>query len=434
MALAAASLCWMLQAYLPAEWALLGGLLAIVRISWFSYFGNGYWGGSVAMLGGCLLLGAAARLARRPKPGYGLLMALGLILLANSRPFEGALLSLPVCFYTLCVLLRKRTALRAILPGLALLLVGTVLTGYYCHRVTGRFTFPWIAHWQQWGMAPPFLFGKPHTSVHYQFPEQLIYNRDGDMFPYTSSRTKADFFAEVAAKSIYQWLFFIFPALTLPLIGVIPTWRARKSRVLIYALTFACLGYIWETWLQAHYFAVCTGILYLILLNGLRWMRVLGRASVVWLKLMRGTLASIAIMAAVRLMVVPTEGFPTWGTWMNLDGQTPAWQDIHHIMEAKPGGQLVIVRYRPDHLWENDWINNGYDIPTQHVIWARDTEPGESNLPLLCAFKDRQVWLLIPPEKGFRPPPDRTARWDPGAAERFLQPYPVAEASVCGPY
>ena len=75
MALAAASLCWMLQAYLPAEWALLGGLLAVVRISWFSYFGNAYWGGSVAILGGCLLLGAAARLGRRSRPGDGLLMA-----------------------------------------------------------------------------------------------------------------------------------------------------------------------------------------------------------------------------------------------------------------------------------------------------------------------------------------------------------------------
>jgi hypothetical protein len=434
MALAAASLCWMLQAYLPAKWALLGGLLAIVRISWFSYFGNGYWGGSVAMLGGCLLLGAAARLTRRPKPEYGLWMALGLILLANSRPFEGALLSLPVCSYTLWVLLRKRTSLRVMLPGLAVLLVGAVLTGYYCFRVTGRFTFPWIAHWQQWGMTPPFLFGKPNYSVHYQFPEQLIYNRDGDMFPYTNLKTRADFFAEVAAKGAYQWLFFIFPALTLPLIGVIPAWRARKSRVLVYTLAFACLGFIWETWLQAHYFAVCTGILYLVLLNGLRWMRVLGRRSVVWLKLMRGTLASIVVMAAVRLVVVPTLGFPTWGTWMNLDGQTPAWQDIHHIMEAKPGRQLVIVRYRPDHLWENDWINNGYDIPTQHVIWARDTEPGESNLPLLCVFKDRQVWLLVPPEDGFRPPPDRTARWDPAPAEKFLQPYAVVERSVCGPY
>ena len=65
MALAAASLCWMLQAYLPAEWALLGALLAVVRISWFSYFGNAYWGGSVAMLGGCLLLGASGRLVAR---------------------------------------------------------------------------------------------------------------------------------------------------------------------------------------------------------------------------------------------------------------------------------------------------------------------------------------------------------------------------------
>jgi hypothetical protein len=434
MALAAASLCWMLQAYLPSEWALLGGLLAIVRISWFSYFGNGYWGGSVAMLGGCLMLGAAARLARRAKSGYGLWMAVGFILLANSRPFEGALLSLPVCFYTLWVLVKKRDTFRVILPGLAVLLVGTVLTGYYCYRVTGRLTFPWVAHWQQWGMTPPFLFRKPNYSVHYQFPEQLIYNRDVDMVPYATMNTKADFFAELVAKGIYQWLFFIFPALTLPLIGLIPTWRARKSRVLIYTLAFTCLGFLSETWLQAHYFAVNTGILYLILLNGLRWMRVRGRTSVVWLKLMHGTLASIVIMAAVRLIVVPTDGFPTWGTWMNLDGQTPAWQDIHHIMESKAGKQLVIVRYRPEHLWENDWINNGYDIPTQHVIWARDTEPGESNLPLLCAFKGRHVWLLVPPEKDFIPPPDRTAPWNPAAAEEFLQPYPVAEALACGPY
>ncbi len=240
MALAAASLCWMLQAYLPAEWALLGGLVAIVRMSWFSYFGNGYWGGSVAMLGGCLLLGAAARLTRRPKERYGLLMALALILLANSRPFEGALLSLPVCFYTLWILLKKRATFRVLLPGLAVLLVGTVLTGYYCHRVTGHLTFPWVAHWQQWGMAPPFLFGKPNYSVHYQFPEQLAYNRDADMFPYTSLKTRGDFFAEAAAKGVYQWLFFIFPALTLPLIGLIPTWCARKSRVLIYTLALAC--------------------------------------------------------------------------------------------------------------------------------------------------------------------------------------------------
>ncbi|MGA3224699.1 MAG: hypothetical protein ABSC65_13110 [Acidobacteriaceae bacterium] len=423
MALAATSLCWMLQAYLPAEWALLGGLLAVVRMSWFSYFGNGYWGGSVAILGGCLLLGAAARLARKSKGRDGLWMALGLLLLANSRPFEGALISLPVCLYTVWILLRKRTRVVVWFPGLAVLLAGAACTGYYCHRVTGHFTFPWTTYWQQWSICPPFVFGKPNDSVHYQFADQLIYNRDYETLPYVAAKTPAGFLAEMVVKAIYQWLFFVFPALSLPLIGWIPTLRARKSRVLLGTLAFASCGFVWETWLQAHYVAVASGIVYLILLNGLRWMQVSARQHVVWLKLLRGTLASIVCMLFVRLFVVPGNTFPP--DWASQTADIPGYRDITRIMEAKPGKQLVIVRYRPDHFWGYSWINNGYDLRSEHVIWARDTEPLESNLPLVCAFQDRQVWLLIPPERGFMPPPDRTAPWDAGAAGRFLQPYPA---------
>jgi hypothetical protein len=429
MALAAASLCWMLQAYLPADWALLGGLLAAVRISWFSYFGNSYWGGSVAILGGCLLLGAAARLGRAPRARDGLLVALGLVLLANSRPFEGALVSLPICLYTVWVLFRKRTRVRVWLPGVVLLFVGAACTGYYCHRVTGEFAFPWVVYWRQWSICPPFLFGKPNYSVHYQFRDQLLYNRDYEMIPYISSRTQGNFVTELAVKGIYQWLFFVFPALTLALIGLIPTLRASKYRLLVCTLAFACPCFLAETWLQAHYVAVAAGILYLILLNGLRWMRVRARHNDVWLKLLRGTLAAVIVMFLVRLMVVPEDTFPP--NWASQTGDIPGYDDIHRTMEAKPGKQLVIVRYRPDHFWGYSWINNGYDIPTQHVIWARDTEPGESNLPLLCAFKDRQVWLLVPPEKGFIPPPDRTARRQSVAAEQFVEPYPAASSTAC---
>ena len=422
MGLAAASLCWMLQAYLPAEWALLGGLLAVVRISWFSYFGNAYWGGPVAILGGCLLLGAAARLARKARARDGVLMALGLLLLANSRPFEGALISLPICSYTFWILLRKRTRAGVWVPASAVLLAGAACTAYYCHRVTGHFTFPWTTYWRQWSICPPFLFGKPNESVHYQFADQLIYNRDYETMPYVGAKTTVGFFAEMVVKTIYQWLFFVFPALSVALVGLIPTLRARKFRVLMLTLAFACCGFIWETWLQSHYVAVASGIVYLILLNGLRWMRVWARHHVVGLKMLRGTLASIVCMIFVRLMIVPGNTFPP--NWASQTSDIPGFRDITRMMESKPGKQLVMVRYRPGHFWGYSWINNGYDIATEHVIWARDTEPLESNLPLLCAFQDRQVWLLTPPEEGFMPPPDRTAAWDAAAAGRFLQPYP----------
>ncbi|HTZ58256.1 MAG TPA: hypothetical protein VMB49_09180 [Acidobacteriaceae bacterium] len=429
MALAAASLCWMLQAYVPPEWALLGGLLAVVRISWFSYFGNSYWGGSVAMLGGCLLMGAAARLGCAPHSRDGLLMAMGLLLLANSRPFEGVLISLPICLYTIWVLFHKRVECRIWLPGVVLLFLGAAGTGYYCHRVTGQFTFPWVVYWRQWSICPPFLFGKPNYSVQYQFRDQLVYSRDFELAPYVSSVNRGNLLTGLAVKAIFQWLFFVFPALTPAHIGLIPTLRARKSRILMYTLAFAWPGFFSETWLQAHYVAVTAGAIYLVLLNGLRWMRVRARQNDLWLRLLRGTLASVVIMVFVRLVVVPGDTFPP--NWASQTGDIPGYQDISRMMEAKAGKQLVIVRYRPDHFWGYSWINNGYDIPTQHVIWARDTEPEESNIPLLCAFQDRQVWLLVPPERGFIPPPDRTAHWRPAGAEQFFKPYPMSASKAC---
>ena len=37
-----AAICWMLQAWLPAGWALLGGLLAVIHLGLFSYWMNSY--------------------------------------------------------------------------------------------------------------------------------------------------------------------------------------------------------------------------------------------------------------------------------------------------------------------------------------------------------------------------------------------------------
>src|ERR1700719_1262710 len=162
-----AALCWMLQAWLPPQWALLGGLFAVMRLAMFSYWGDSYWGGAVAATGGALLLGALPRVMRFERYRDVFLMGVGLAILANSRPYEGLVLSLPVAFAILTWIFGNPVAFwgrvrHVVVPLTLVVFLGAVATGYYCWRVTGNpFRMPQQVDRQTYGVAPYFIGQHP---------------------------------------------------------------------------------------------------------------------------------------------------------------------------------------------------------------------------------------------------------------------------------
>jgi hypothetical protein len=178
-------MCWMLQAWLPPPWPLLGALLAAIRLCTFSYWINSYWGGAVAALGGALVLGALARVRQVPSVRYGVLLAVGVVTLAHSRPFEGLVFCLVPAgccgFWTL----RSRGGewqiwrRRVLMPVIAFLALAALASCYYFWRVTGDpFVMPHELNASMNARGRAFIWQPPYPPRKYAFPiMQALYER-----------------------------------------------------------------------------------------------------------------------------------------------------------------------------------------------------------------------------------------------------------------
>ena len=398
------AICWMLQAWLPPGWALLGGMLAVMRLALFSYWVNGYHGGAVAAVGSALVLGALPRVMRKAQVRDGLWMALGVAILANSRPYEGLLLCIPVaCALVAWAATKARPAfsvlLRRAIAPVALLLIVAGMMAHYNYRVFGdAFTLPYQVNRATYASAPVFLWQRPRPEPVYRHKVMRDFYSKREMGDFLYARTLSGFLYGTARK-LGIVLFFFFGIVLFPPLVMLPrVLRDRRLRFLIAAGALFGVGLSMNAWLFPHYFAPFTCALYAMLLQAMRHLRVWrpgGHPS--GLALVRIIPVICLALAGFRLCAEPLKlSVPRWpAMWYGTEPLGLPRAHALAALEGYAGPQLAIVRYAPDHAPFDDWVYNAADIDKSRVVWAREME-SRSSPDLLHYFRGRTVWLVEP--------------------------------------
>jgi hypothetical protein len=396
-----AALCWMLQGWLPPGWGLLGGVLAVIRLGLFSNWVNGYYGGAIAATGGALVLGALPRFRRRANVRDGVWLAVGAILLATSRPYEGLLVCAPAAMVLFFPAIRTP---RSLIAPLILVLIAAGLMAHYDQRVFGSaLTLPYQTNRMTYASAPVFLWESPRPAPEYRSKEMHDFFQIWEMHDFRLARTLPGFIDKAVHKCATAILFFFGVALLIPLVMLPRLFRDTRIRYLLIAGAVFGLGLGMNAWFFPHYAAPFTAAIYVLLLQCMRHLRLYQMgARPVGLALVRFLPLVCLLLAGFRIYAEPLGlAIPRWPSmWYGTSLLGLARAKVAAQLEANPGKQLAIVRYTPEHAPFDDWVYNKADIDASKVVWARELYAA-SNPELLRYFRDRQVWLVEP---DFDPP------------------------------
>jgi hypothetical protein len=390
-----ASIVWMLQAWIPPRWALLGGLLALLRIAIGSYWIDSYWGGAVAATGGSLLYGALPRLMRHGRARDGFIFGMALAILANSRPFEGLLAAIPAVL-AICIWAFRRgwRALRPLWPVFPVLGLTACAMMMYNVRVTGHpLLLPYQAHEPQYAVAPLFWFQSLRPEPVYHHPAMKTFWTGLARDAYADNFSKGLVSASISKLNAIR-SFFLGALLSVLLLALPWAVRAKRLRLPFLGLGAILIGLLGEIEIVPHYAAPATALLYLLVVQCLRCLRANRRVG-------RLVARSIPVLLVCTVLVFYSLEAAGVGflheiySWCFVRAGNLVRARIIKQLDQSKGQHLILVRYSPEHKDYRDWVYNQADIGSAKVVWAWEMDD-DCNRSLIRYFHSRHVWLFEP--------------------------------------
>jgi hypothetical protein len=192
--------------------------------------------------------------------GLAALAALGVVAMANSRPYEGAVTTAGAAVVLLIWRRRTRRPFKDLMvwrvaaPALAILVCGLAAMLYYNYRVTGDpLLEPYAVNQAQYGAAPIFWIMPPQQPPVYRREIIRRFWTIYDMSFYVNARAWPPLEAIFFVRTL--WYFFLTAVSALALIAAVLLRHSRKVRMALVMGAFATVGIWLERFPNAHYFA-----------------------------------------------------------------------------------------------------------------------------------------------------------------------------------
>ena len=396
-AFAVASLMWLVIGWIPKSTHWLACLLLVTHPNIQVEWGQSYMGGSLALAGSALLLGAFFRIDKRLQIGISSIAAVGVVILLYARPMEGAVLTATIlCALFYWCLTNKDVNLgpflkRVIAPAGILIAIAAGGLAAYNHSIAGHaLHMPYQIYEKQYGWVPLLLWHQPpEQSPKYNHETmQKFYEEDFNKRIQSFSSVQS----AIANKSEFafrSFRFFLKGSLVFALLALPHLVSRRRIRNAVWIALPAAIAGFMTPWSATHYLAPAASIVLLLAVVGLVH---------AWETTTNGNRKNNQpfVFAFIALSQLLSLGPLLYQYKSNYEN---GWWVRRHEIEQdfleQPGEDLVFVRYGPEHNHHQEWVYNAIDIDSAGVVWAREISP-ESDAELRAHFADRNFWLLEP--------------------------------------